>query len=159
MRHLWAPWRDKYIINADTKKCIFCLKNFKEKDANRYIISKSEQAFSMLNIYPYNTGHMMVAPYKHVNRLGKLTEAELFDLISLVRKTEALLEKAFKPHGFNVGLNIGRASGAGFDAHIHFHIVPRWHGDTNFMPIFAETKVMPQSLDAVYKKLKRSGKV
>lgn len=155
MKHLWAPWRNKFIVSGNKKRCIFCIGTKKVKDVKRYIILKSKHSFSILNIYPYNTGHMMVAPYKHVNRLGKLRDEELLDLVNLLKKTEALLEKAFKPHGFNIGLNIGKEGGAGFANHIHFHIVPRWRGDNNFMPIFADTKVMPQSLADVYKALKR----
>jgi len=109
----------------------------------------------MLNLYPYNNGHVMVSPYRHVKSLELLSESELLDLMSLVNSTKVLLDKKLKPHGYNIGLNIGKIAGAGFAGHVHIHIVPRWTGDTNFMPLIAGTKIISESLDAMYGLLKK----
>ncbi len=144
MDRLWAPWRSKYIYSRKKKKCIFC-------DPKDYVLEKTRCSFSMLNIYPYNNGHIMVAPFRHVKSLEYLKAEELKDLVDLVVKTKKVLDKKIKPHGYNIGLNIGKVAGAGFAGHIHIHIVPRWTGDTNFMPMVANTKVLSDSLDAMYK--------
>ncbi len=144
MRELWAPWRSKYIYSRKKKKCIFC----QPKD---YVLEKTKYSFSMLNIYPYNNGHVMVAPYRHVRSLEHLSQAEMKDLMKLAVKTKKTLDRILKPQGYNIGLNIGKAAGAGFDGHIHMHIVPRWLGDTNFMSTVSDTKVLSESLDAMQK--------
>ena len=141
---LWAPWRSKYIYSRKKKKCIFC-------DLKDYVLEKTKYSFSMLNIYPYNNGHVMVAPFRHVKSLEYLKAEELKDLMDLVVKTKKILDKKIKPHGYNIGLNIGKAGGAGFAGHIHIHVVPRWTGDTNFMPAASGTKVISESLDVMYK--------
>ncbi len=153
MDKLWAPWRSKYIYIRKQKRCIFCGNRPAMSDGKRYIIDRSKHSFSMLNLYPYNNGHVMVAPYRHVKALQLLTEAELLDMMKLVQKTLRKLERALKPHGFNVGVNMGRISGAGFAGHIHIHVVPRFTGDTNFMPVTAGTKIVSESLDAMHKLL------
>jgi len=145
---LWAPWRSKYIRSLGKKKCIFC----GPKD---YVIEKTKYSFSMLNIYPYNNGHVMVSPVRHVKSLEHLTQEEMRDLMELVVKTKKVLDKKLKPHGYNIGFNVGKAGGAGFAGHMHIHIVPRWIGDTNFMPMIANTKVLSESLDATYKLFRR----
>jgi ATP adenylyltransferase len=145
--NLWAPWRRKYIISHGSKKCIFC----KPKE---HVLDRTKHSFSMLNIYPYNNGHVMVAPKRHVNSISRLTQDEICDLMNLVVKTKNRLEKTLKPHGFNIGLNEGRAGGAGYAGHLHIHVVPRWFGDMNFMPVIAGAKVVPDSLDAMYKLFK-----
>lgn len=152
-KRLWTPWRMEYIRNIKTKGCIFC-KKLKESDDKAFIIKRNPTCFSMLNIYPYNNGHLMVAPKRHVSRLDILTKKELNELIQLVTESQKLLQKRLKPHGFNIGLNIGRTAGAGVEGHLHFHIVPRWEGDTNFMPIIGQTKVIPQLLEETYRMLK-----
>ncbi len=144
MDRLWAPWRSKYIYSRKKKKCIFC-------DPKDYVLEKTRCSFSMLNIYPYNNGHIMVAPFRHVKSLEYLKAEELKDLVDLVVKTKKVLDKKIKPHGYNIGLNIGKVAGAGFAGHIHIHIVPRWTGDTNFMPAACGTKVISESLDVMYK--------
>lgn len=149
MKNLWAPWRNKYICSRKNKICIFCC----PKD---YVLEKTKHSFSILNIYPYNNGHVMVAPKRHVKSLERLKENELKDLIALVVKTKKALDKKLKPDGYNIGLNIGKAAGAGFDGHIHIHIVPRWAGDTNFMSTVSDTRVISASLDAM-RKLYKSG--
>ena len=163
MENLWAPWRSKYLYLRKRKKCILCVEKrsrkpkkinretmSKDADKKRYILDRSEYSFSMLNIYPYNNGHIMVAPFRHVSDIYLLTEEELGDLMKLVKKMKRALDKKLKPHGYNIGMNIGKAAGAGFDGHLHIHIVPRWEGDTNFMPVVTDVKVVPESLDAMY---------
>jgi len=136
------------------KKCIFCIGKRRSGDKSGYIIQRSRYSFSMLNLYPYNNGHVMVAPYRHVKSLEGLKDAEMADLMRLVNRTKTALDKKLKPHGYNIGLNIGRIGGAGFARHVHIHIVPRWESDTNFMPVIAGTKIVSESLDAMYKLLK-----
>lgn len=142
--NLWAPWRKKYVISHRHKKCIFC----KTKE---YVLDVTKHSFSILNIYPYNNGHVMVAPKRHVKSIEYLSQDEVCDLMNLVVKTKKTLDKTLKPHGYNIGFNIGKAGGAGFADHMHIHVVPRWEGDMNFMPVIADTKVVPDSLDAMYK--------
>jgi ATP adenylyltransferase len=151
---LWAPWRSKYIYLRKHQKCIFCIGERQSGDKSRYIIERSRYSFSMLNLYPYNNGHVMIAPYRHVKSLEELKDAQTADVMRLVNRTKVALDKKLKPHGYNIGLNIGRAGGAGFAGHVHIHIVPRWEGDTNFMPVTAGTKIVSESLDAMYKLLK-----
>lgn len=153
-KHLWSPWRMEYILNIKKRGCIFC-KKLKEPDDKAYIIQRKRTCFSMLNIFPYNNGHLMVAPKRHLRKLDSLTKRELTELMQLLAESQKLLQKALKPQGFNIGLNLGRSSGAGVVGHLHFHIVPRWEGDTNFMPILSNTKVIPQMLEDTYKLLKR----
>ena len=153
MDKLWAPWRSKYIYLRGKKACIFC-NNRKSRDTDtRFIVDRTEHSFAMLNLYPYNNGHVMVAPFRHVRSLELLNDTELTDLMRLVNKTKRLLDRKMKPHGYNIGLNIGKVGGAGFDGHMHIHIVPRWTGDANFMLTLANTKVMPESLEDTYTRL------
>ena len=148
MDRLWAPWRSKYIYSRKRKGCIFCGVR-SAKGRRPLILEKTGHAFSMLNLYPYNNGHVMIAPYRHVKSLEFLTDAELSDLMKLLNKTKRALDKKLKPQGYNIGMNIGRIGGAGFAGHIHIHIVPRWAGDTNFMPVTADTKLVSESLEAM----------
>ncbi len=157
MDKLWAPWRSKYIYLRKNKSCIFC-GNKKVCSKTDYLLSRSIHSFSMLNLYPYNNGHVMVAPYRHVKSLELLTETELCDLMKLVNKTKVKIDKLLKPHGFNIGLNVGKVGGAGFAGHVHIHVVPRWTGDTNFMPVTGNTKIISESLDVMHKLLKSSDK-
>ncbi len=148
MDKLWAPWRSKFVKARKNKGCIFCLKNQQAKD--KFVIKKSKFAFALLNIYPYNNGHVMVSPYRHVKDLKGLNDAELLDMMKMTKEMQVLLEKKLKPHGFNIGINTGKVSGAGYRGHVHIHIVPRWEGDTNFMSVIGNTKVVPQSLKELY---------
>ena len=154
MNRLWAPWRSKYIYLRKNKTCIFCINKDADNDKKRYILSRTEYSFSMLNLYPYNNAHVMIAPYRHLKSIENLSSAEVLDLMSLLKRTKMILDKKLKPDGYNIGLNIGKAAGAGFAGHLHMHIVPRWVGDTNFMPIMADTKIVSESLDAMYKLLR-----
>lgn len=152
---LWAPWRMGYILGEKNKGCFLC-NAFKAKDEkSHYVLFKNEIAMVVMNIYPYNNGHLMIAPKKHTGDLEKLKDEELAILMDLIKKSSKILKRVLKPHGFNIGINIGKVSGAGVDKHLHFHIVPRWMGDTNFMPVISDTKVIPQSLDELYSLLKR----
>lgn len=149
MQHMWAPWRGAYVGKGAPAGCIFCDKP-RGSDRANHIVARAKTCFSMLNLFPYNNGHLMVAPFRHAAGLGELTPEELQGIITLVRDSVALLEEKLSPAGFNVGINLGAAAGAGVAGHLHVHVVPRWEGDTNFMPVTAETKVIPQSLDEMH---------
>jgi ATP adenylyltransferase len=154
MEHIWAPWRIRYIEQADVKGCFLCEKPKENKDTENYILHRGQQNFVILNSYPYNPGHLMIAPYRHLDSPEKLTDAELHEHYEIVRRSLAVLREVFKPAGFNVGMNLGRVAGAGIADHIHTHIVPRWSGDTNFMPVMADIRVIPEALAESYEKLK-----
>jgi ATP adenylyltransferase len=154
---IWAPDRFKYVKDASKDiedECIFCVKPAAEDDEANLIVHRGERCFVILNLFPYTNGHRMVAPYEHVGRLQDLPAESLAEMMSLAQRAMNRLEEVYDPHGYNVGLNQGRAAGAGFEHHIHLHVVPRWGGDTNFMPVIADTKVMPQSLEQSYEALK-----
>lgn len=155
MDKIWAPWRLKYVskIVKAKKGCVFCNIFNEKKDVTNYIFIRQKYCFAVLNIYPYNNGHCLVLPNRHVNDLSQLKSEEKVELFELVEYVKVLLENALTPAGFNIGLNLGSAAGAGVPKHIHFHIVPRWRGDVNFMPVTAGTKVISQSLKALYKRL------
>ena len=155
MDKLWAPWRLKYITKILKKQrgCVFCRILKENKDRANYIITRTPHSFSVLNIYPYNNGHTLILPNRHVDDLSKLTKAEREDLLNLLEDTQKLLKKVIKPVGYNIGINLGRVAGAGFPTHLHIHLVPRWFGDANFMPVVANTKVISQSLRVLFQKL------
>jgi ATP adenylyltransferase len=161
MDRLWAPWRLPYILKAVRRRgrakgggCIFCRALEKNRRGRAtQLIEESRHSFSLLNLFPYNNGHLMIAPKRHVSGLARLRSEELADLVLLLEASRKRLKRILRPHGFNIGLNLGRAAGAGLTSHLHFHIVPRWNGDTNFMPLFAGTKVISESLDACRRRL------
>jgi ATP adenylyltransferase len=156
MERLWAPWRTKYIQKINKgRKCIFCKANKDKDDKRNFLLLRSSYSLAILNIFPYNNGHIMVAPKRHIGNLEGLSQKELLDLINIVRKITKLLKKIVKPDGFNIGLNIGKGAGAGITNHLHIHIVPRWLEDTNFMPICSNTKVISQSLNELYMMIKK----
>ena len=161
MKRLWAPWRMEYILD-DNKldSCLFCDVSKKEKnrvnktrDKKNLILHRSKKCFVMLNKYPYNSGHLMVIPYFHTSSFEGLDDDVLFDLIKNVERSTGLLKQVLNPDGFNMGLNFGKVAGAGMESHMHIHVVPRWTGDTDSMPIIAETRVMPEHLMKTYNKL------
>ena len=161
MKRLWAPWRMEYILD-DNKldSCLFCDVSKKEKnrvnktkDKKNLILHRSKKCFVMLNKYPYNSGHLMVIPYFHTSSFEGLDDDVLFDLIKNVERSTGLLKQVLNPDGFNMGLNLGKVAGAGMESHMHIHVVPRWTGDTDSMPIIAETRVMPEHLMKTYNKL------
>lgn len=154
MERIWAPWRLEYIENADAVEgCIFCLFPAEGRDAARYILLRGEHAFVLLNAYPYSNGHLLVTPYQHTANLDDLDDATLLELMALTRRSVNLLKSAFHPDGFNIGINLGRVAGAGIADHVHIHVVPRWSGDTNFMGVIGDVRVIPASLDDVYARL------
>lgn len=156
MDRIWAPWRMEYIDLADkVEGCLFCRVATEQRDRENLLLYRGETAFVMLNCFPYNPGHMMIAPYKHTANMYDLGDNELLEINRLLRYSVRLLTAVMEPHGFNVGMNLGRTAGAGIADHIHWHVVPRWDGDTNFMPVIADTKVIPESLQATYDKLKK----
>ena len=156
MNNLWAPWRTEYVSGKKDGACIFCeaTKSIPENHKDALVLFKGAVSTVMLNKYPYNNGHLMVSPARHVARLEEMTPEESIDMFRLLRHCCVVLTKAFNPEGFNIGMNVGKASGAGFDDHLHMHIVPRWNGDSNFMPALAEVKVIPEHIAQTYSKLK-----
>jgi len=154
MRQIWAPWRIEYIQMEKPEGCILCEKPGQNSDAINYILYRGDKNFVIMNSYPYNSGHLMIAPYRHIANLEELTDEELHEHIEIVSRSAKVLRQVFKPDGFNIGMNVGRIAGAGIDKHIHTHIVPRWEGDTNFMPVLSDTKVINEALAETYKKLK-----
>lgn len=159
MESLWAPWRAAYITGAKAQEeggCILCLKPEQEADEQNLILHRGSWNFIMLNAYPYNPGHLMVAPYRHVPDPRQLTEQELTEHASLVNMALSLLESSIRPASFNVGMNLGKSAGAGIDQHMHTHVVPRWQGDNNFMPVISNTRVLSEGLPDTYRKLKQA---
>jgi ATP adenylyltransferase len=149
----------EYVRNVEDMReegCIFCSKPSLNDDRAHLILHRGETSFIILNLFPYNTGHVMVSPYRHVGQLEDLEEPELYELMGLTVLAVKVIKEELKPQAFNLGMNLGKAGGAGFDEHLHMHIVPRWQGDTNFMPVVAQAKVMPESLDDTYERLHES---
>lgn len=155
MNRLWAPWRAAYITGgAKESECIFCTKPQQRNDPANYILHRGASCFVILNLYPYNNGHLMIVPYRHVAEFDTLTVEESTDMTRQLQVSLRVLKQAMAPQGFNVGMNLGRIAGAGIDAHLHIHVVPRWNGDTNFMPVMGETRVISEGLDQTYRKVK-----
>ena len=158
MERLWSPWRMAYIRGAGdgTAGCIFCdlPAQGPEHDRENHLLARGRLTFVLLNAYPYNPGHLMVAPYRHVGDYGELTPEELAEMMALVGAAIRALEEDSGPHGFNLGMNLGHVAGAGIADHLHLHLVPRWGGDTNFMPIVGQTKVLPELLDETDRRLR-----
>jgi len=149
IKQLWAPWRMEYLGGVREKKkdvCVFCALPGEADDRNNLIVHRGKSNFVILNRFPYNSGHVMVVPFQHTNKLHELSPDTMLEMMQLIRRSTEALGHAYKAEGFNVGMNLGLAGGAGIQDHLHMHIVPRWVGDTNFMPIIAETKAMPQHL-------------
>jgi ATP adenylyltransferase len=154
LQHLFAPWRFAYVSSADSPGgCIFCGAARDETDT--LTVARSERAFALLNRYPYTSGHTMVAPYAHIGDLVELDPATLTEMMGLAQKVVRALQQAYQPHGFNLGFNLGEAAGAGIADHLHLHIVPRWRGDTSFMTVNAEVRVLPEELGETCAKLRK----
>ena len=155
MKQLWAPWRMVYILNElDEKKgCIFCDLPKENNDKKNLIVYRSEYCFVVLNKYPYNNGHVLIVPYKHTHDYIALDDNILLDIQKTAQKVMQVMKNVMQPQALNMGINIGRTAGAGIDQHLHYHIVPRWDGDTNFMPVIADTKVVSEALEATRDKL------
>ena len=154
MELIWAPWRIEYIQMEKPEGCILCNKPEQNNDTLNYILYRGEKNFVMLNAYPYNPGRLMIAPYRHTASIEELTDEELKEHFEIARRSTSILRQVFNPGGFNLGINLGRIAGAGIDSHFHTHIVPRWQGDTNFMPVIADVRVVPEALSETYQKLK-----
>ncbi len=153
---LWAPWRLSYIKTTGEKDeggCFLCRYRDEDRDPNNYVVERGTASIVVLNRFPYNNGHLLVAPLQHKASLDELDDRELLECMQQVRTLTGVLKKVLNADGFNIGLNLGRVAGAGLPGHLHWHIVPRWNGDTNFMSVIADTKVIPQSLDALYELL------
>jgi ATP adenylyltransferase len=162
MERLYTPWRREFIEQAGTAApsaspgCFLCEKPAEgdERDRESLILHRGRRAYVLMNLYPYNSGHLMVAPYAHVGDLTALAKTQMQELFALVQRTVAVLGDVYRPEGFNVGMNLGKVAGAGVPDHLHVHVVPRWGGDTNFMPIVGNTKVLPESLEQTYDRLR-----
>jgi ATP adenylyltransferase len=158
MEKLWSPWRSQYIESFQDKNkitgCIFCSMDGKNKDEpDNLLVASGTHTFTVLNLYPYNNGHLMIVPRRHTSEFSSLTGEEKLEIFEYLQLSEKALKEILHPEGFNIGVNLGKASGAGIDEHLHFHIVPRWNGDTNFMPVLGETKVISQELSVTKKNL------
>ena len=160
MKRLWAPWRMEYIksVQDDDQECIFCQKPKQTDYKENLIVYRSDQSFVIMNKFPYNNGHLMVVPYNHESDLTKFNDEVLLDIQHLLQLSIQALNETMNPHGFNIGINLGRSAGAGIDDHLHYHIVPRWNGDTNYMPVLAGTKVISEALEDSWQKLHTSFK-
>ena len=146
-RPLWAPWRIDFVTSPKSDRCFLCSKNKRfGGPEEELIVAKGRHVFAILNRFPYNSGHLMISPYKHVNSLTLLDKKVLYELMDMTLHAQEVMTAAMRPAGFNIGFNIGAAAGAGLEEHVHLHIVPRWVGDTNFMPVLGDTRVVPQAL-------------
>ncbi len=152
MKRVWAPWRMEYIANNKSEGCIFCV-SAEGEDRERLILYRAPLSFIMMNRYPYTNGHLMIAPFRHTANMDELSDDEMLDMFRMLRLCRNALEEIAGPQGFNIGINLGKAAGAGVDEHMHIHIVPRWNGDTNFMTVIGDIRVMPESLLNTYDKL------
>jgi len=156
MDHVWSPWRYKYIASADREEgCLFCRIDQERKDVENYVIHRARLNLVVLNLYPYTSGHLMIAPYEHQASLVAVSEAATTEMIELAKRAQLALEAEYHPDGFNIGMNLGRSAGAGVADHLHLHVVPRWTGDANFVSVVGETRVLPEDLATTYEKLKK----
>ena len=154
MKQLWCPWRLDYILGPKPDSCVFCLPDHTDEDEERLVLYRGRWNFVIMNKYPYNNGHLMVTPYRHAMSILELSDDESTELMRLLRSCTAILHKYLSPQGVNIGLNLGEAAGAGIREHLHFHLVPRWNGDSSFMAILDEVRVIPEHLSSTYASLK-----
>jgi len=155
MQTIWAPWRMEYILREKNSACVFCEKSKPAaNDQENFVLFRGQFAFALMNIYPYNNGHLMIAPYVHVPSLTELSQDQIGDLFHLTQRCEHVLTQAIHPEGFNIGINVGKVAGAGIADHLHVHIVPRWNGDTNYMTTLSDVRVIPQRLEDTYAMLR-----
>lgn len=153
MDRLWAPWRMEYLEQRKAEGCVLCIDNDESHDRERLVLYRGTLSLVMLNRYPYTNGHLMVAPLRHTSDMNSLTDQEMLDLFRVLNLCRNVLEKEASPQGYNVGLNLGRAAGAGIEDHLHIHLVPRWNGDTNFMSVISDLRVVPEGLFTTYDRL------
>jgi ATP adenylyltransferase len=155
--YLWSPWRYKYIATAEkVEGCVFCRAVAANDDFANHVVFRGEKNFVILNRYPYTTGHVMVVPYAHIADLSATDNDTLAEMMQLAKRMQSVLEVTYHPQGYNLGMNLGRAAGAGVEGHLHMHVLPRWSGDSNFMTTIAETRVEPEDLDTTYEKLHKA---
>lgn len=157
MQRLWSPWRSKYIasgVDSQATECVFCrIAANPDQDATNFVIHRGEHAFVVLNLYPYITGHLMVVPYRHASELDAIAKEITDEMMDLTKRAQTALRAVYSPSGFNMGMNLGSAAGAGIADHLHIHLLPRWSGDTNFMTTVGEARVLPEALEETYLKL------
>jgi ATP adenylyltransferase len=152
---IWTPWRYEYVNSVDEREgCIFCDKSKEENDRENLVVFRGERCFAILNLFPYTTGHIMIAPYEHTDTIENLDTETLAEMMVVTQSSMREIRDAFGPEGFNLGINISRVAGAGIKDHVHLHLVPRWAGDNNFMAVIADTRVLPRTLDDVWLALK-----
>lgn len=158
MQRLWSPWRSKYIasgVDSQSEGCVLCrIAANPDQDATNFVIHRAEHAFVVLNLYPYITGHLMVVPYLHTSDFDSVAKEITDEMMDLAKRSQTALREVYSPSGFNLGMNLGAAAGAGIADHIHIHLLPRWTGDTNFMTTVGESRVIPEALEVTYQKLK-----
>lgn len=154
MKQLWSPWRIEYILGPKPDQCVFCLPAHTDEDEERLVLYRGSHNFVIMNKFPYNNGHLLVTPFRHLMNFCDLSKEESHELMELLQQTTAILQKSFSPQGVNIGLNIGEAAGAGIREHLHFHLVPRWNGDSSFMAVLDEVRVVPEHLRSTYATLK-----
>ncbi|MBI5476927.1 MAG: HIT domain-containing protein [Ignavibacteriales bacterium] len=159
MDRLFSPWRSKYIDtfskdNQTTDECIFCAAFKSQNDEEKLIVQRGKYSFIIMNLFPYNSGHLMIVPNRHTAELGDLSDAEMLEIMKSIQFVVKCLQSISHPDGFNIGSNLGRSAGAGIDKHLHFHVVPRWSGDTNFMPTLSDTKIISEDMNVTWKKIR-----
>ena len=155
MDFLWSPWRYEYVSTAaEQESCVFCVGDETARDAQKLILHRGERSFVILNLFPYTAGHLMVTPFAHIGTLTGVDRATLDEMTGFSRRAVEVLEEVYRPEGFNLGMNLGKCAGAGVRDHIHYHVVPRWCGDTNFMTVTGETRLLPEDIRSTYEKLK-----
>lgn len=157
LNRLWTPWRMTFIQGEKPRECIFCAKARGDRDRENHVLYRGKHAFMLLNAYPYTAGHLMIAPYAHVASLEDLDADTTTEMMEQVKRALAALRKGERAESFNVGMNIGAPAGAGIADHVHLHVVPRWQGDSNFMPVLGDVRLIPETLDQTYEKLIRAG--
>jgi ATP adenylyltransferase len=155
MDYLWSPWRYRYVTQAVPQEgCVFCRKMQENDDERNFVLYRGVNNFVLLNLYPYTSGHLMIAPYAHIGRLAEADDATWMEMMTLTRTAERAVQQAYKPEGINLGMNLGKSAGAGIADHIHMHVLPRWYADANFVSVIGETRVLPEALEDTYRKLK-----
>ena len=158
MQRLWSPWRSKYIasgVDSQAESCVLCrIAGSPDEDASNYVLHRGQHAFVLLNLYPYITGHLMIVPYQHTSEFDSVAKEITDEMMDLAKRSQTALREVYSPSGFNMGMNLGSAAGAGIADHIHIHVLPRWSGDTNFMTTVGETRVLPEDLETTYSKIR-----
>ena len=155
MDYLWSPWRFRYVSQADSGGCVFCQAASENDDERTYIVHRGQRNYIVLNLFPYTTGHLMIVPYRHFGALEQGEPSELGEMMELSRRAAAALSRIYLPDGLNLGMNIGKAAGAGVAGHLHMHVLPRWQADANFLSVVGETRVLPEELPVTWEKLRR----